>query len=172
MSLKHQCLSRYIRDYKYMQQHCARCGTVLSRVRLLYGNKLVSHKQILKMDRQISAQEWAAFRSQLTPVCRFCSVVTDGAGGRYFDIEGFKRCLLEDNSICLATLREYVLRLRRLDKRLSETGYQPDITGALSSQYLRDVLFPGGKCVNYQIALAKYYSYYPQQKPLGGAQLT
>lgn len=164
MKLKNQCLSRYIRDYKYMQQQCARCGTELNRVRLLYANKPVTHKQILSMDRQISAPEWALFRGQLTPVCRFCSVVTDHARGRYFDIEGFKQYLLEDKAICLATLREYILRLRRLDKRLAETGYSPTEKEVLSQQYLTEVLFPGGKCVNYQIALAKYLYYYPQHR--------
>ncbi|WP_051150946.1 flagella biosynthesis regulatory protein FliZ [Tatumella saanichensis] len=164
MKRKHQCLSRYIRDYKYMQQQCAHCGTLLRRVRLLYANKPISHQQILRMDRQITAQEWAVFRSQLTPVCRFCSAVTDSARGRFFDIEGFKQNLLEDKAICLATLREYVLRLRRLDKRLAETGYCPNGKEVLSHQYLTDVLFPESKCVNYQIALAKYFSYYPQHK--------
>lgn len=147
-----------------MQQQCAHCGTRLNRVRLLYRHQPISHKQILTMDRQITAQEWAAFRSQLTPVCRFCSVITDSARGYFFDIEGFKQYLLEDKAICLATLREYVLRLRRLDKRLAETGYSPDGQEDLSRQHLAEVLFPGNKSVNYQIALAKYFSYYPQHK--------
>ncbi len=165
MKNTHQRLSRYIRDYKYALHHCSSCGNELSRVRLLLSGKLISHKDIMHMDRPVSAQEWQIFMTRLEPVCRFCSTVSNGRQPALFDIQAFKQALLADGCLCLATVREYVMRLRRLDQALSEQGYTPGTLPDYQSPELWDDLLPEKSRINYRIALAKYACYFPGEVP-------
>ncbi|GAA0472969.1 MULTISPECIES: flagella biosynthesis regulatory protein FliZ [Tatumella] len=161
MKTNNQRLSRYIRDYKYAQHQCCSCGNELSRVRLLLSGILITHKDIMQMDRPVTREEWQIFMSRLEPVCRFCSTVSAGRPAALFDIPKFKQYLLEDNSLCLATVREYVMRLRRLDLALSRQGMAADQLPDLSSQEQWERLLPEKSRINYRIALAKYACYFP-----------
>ena len=165
MKTNYQRLSRYIRDYKYAQHHCNSCGSELSRVRLLLSGKLISHKDIMHMDHPVSVAEWQAFMARLEPVCRFCSTVSNGRQPTLFDIQAFKQALLADGCLCLATVREYVMRLRRLDQALTEQGYTPDKLPDYQSPELWDELLPEKSRINYRIALAKYACYFPAETP-------
>ncbi len=161
MKTNYQRLSRYIRDYKYAQHQCCSCGNELSRVRLLLSGRLISHKDIMQMDRPVTSEEWQLFMARLEPVCRFCSTVSNSRQPALFDIQGFKQCLLEDSCLCLATVREYVMRLRRLDMTLSDQGFVATQLPDYAAPELWDKLLPEKSRINYRIALAKYASYFP-----------
>lgn len=165
MKTHYQRLSRYIRDYKYALHHCSSCGNELSRVRLLLSGKLITHKDIMYMDRPVTAQEWQVFLTRLEPVCRFCSTVSNGRQPTLFDIQAFKQALLADGCLCLATIREYVMRLRRLDQALTEQGYTREKLPDYHSFELWDQLLPEKSRINYRIALAKYACYFPGDTP-------
>ena len=170
MKMTYQRLSRYIRDYKYAQHKCSSCGNELSRVRLLFSGKLITHKDIMSMDHPVSPDEWQTFMAQLEPVCRFCSTICTGHKATLFDIEGFKAHLVSDNTLCLATVREYVMRMRRLDQILSGKELTVARLPDFASQSQWERLLPDKSRINYRIALAKYAGYYAEKLTPGARQ--
>lgn len=160
MKTNYQRLSRYIRDYKYGQHHCSSCGNELSRIRLLLSGKLITNKDINQLDHPVTSEEWQIFMTRLEPVCRFCSTVSNGPQPVLFDIQAFKEALLADRGLCLATVREYVMRIRRLDQVLTRQGFTADKLPDFHSPELWQLLLPEKSGINYRIALAKYACYF------------
>lgn len=122
----HQLLSRYLKDFKHRQTHCANCGKGLTRVSLVFRQQLINKKSIGRMDRLINHRVWLELQDELIPLCRFCSEMMCKTHARYFDIQAFAQYLLEQTEVRHSTLREYVIRLRRLDELLAEREFPDD----------------------------------------------
>ncbi|BDH45371.1 protein FliZ [Salmonella enterica subsp. enterica serovar Choleraesuis] len=155
-SVRRRALSRYLKDFKMSQTHCAECGKGLDRATLIHGHQIVNKVGLAEMDIRIDESTWLAQRSEWRVVCRFCGEVQCCKPGSYFDIQGFKRYLQTATDIRSGTIREYVVRLRRFDNYLAESGALADL---LSHDYNEERLeswLPEKQAISYRIALRKY----------------
>ena len=76
----------------------------------------------------------------------------------------FKQYLFEQTEMSHSTIREYVVRLRRLDEMLVERNYPADkFANNASHQRIIEEL-PSAAHNNYRIALRKYDQYLAWQK--------
>ncbi|MFG3825830.1 site-specific integrase, partial [Escherichia coli] len=71
--------------------------------------------------------------------CRFCGDLHCKAHNDFFDIVGFKQFLIEQAEMSHSSIREYVVRLRRLGNHL----HQQHVSRALLAEgYLDEILAP------------------------------
>ena len=116
-------LSRYLKDYKHSQSNCSNCGKVLDRMALVFRGQIINKEAIARMDQMIDEQLWLKLQPELTALCRFCSDIFCNTHPNYFDIMAFKQYLFEQTEMSHSTIREYVVRLRRLDWMLSPSNF-------------------------------------------------
>lgn len=149
-------LSRYLKDYKHTQTHCSQCGKELDRMALVFRGQIINKDAISKMDQPIDDELWVDVSKDLLALCRFCSEISYNSVYHYFDIVGFKQYLFEQTEMNHSTVREYVVRLRRLDEILTANGYPQDkVDGKnIHQRIIEDV--PLAITDNYRIALRKY----------------
>ena len=124
--LKKRPLSRYLKDYKHSQTHCSQCGKLLDRMALVFRGKIINKEAIARMDQPIDDAVWQNVQHELTALCRFCSEISCNSHPSYFDIMAFKQYLFEQTEMSHSTIREYVVRLRRLDEMLVARNYPAD----------------------------------------------
>ncbi len=89
----------------------------------------------------------------------FAAICTAKSRVIFFDIIGFKQYLFEQTEMSHGTVREYVVRLRRLGNYLSEQNISHDL---LQDGFLDESLapwLPETSTNNYRIALRKYQQY-------------
>ncbi|MGA8118405.1 flagella biosynthesis regulatory protein FliZ [Rouxiella badensis] len=157
-------LSRYLKDYKHSQTNCSQCGKELDRMALVFRGEVINKDAIAKMDHPIDDELWRDLSKELTALCRFCSEISFNTTSSYFDIVAFKQYLFEQTEMNHSTVREYVVRLRRLDEILSANEYPLEkIQGESIHQRIMDDL-PVAASDNYRIALRKYDQYLAWQK--------
>ena len=146
--LKRRPLSRYLKDFKHSQTHCAHCRKLLDRITLVRDGKIVNKIEISRLDTLLDENGW-----QVEP----CKTQSD-----FFDIIGFKQFLFEQTEMSPGTVREYVVRLRRLGNHLHEQNISLD---QLQDGFLDEILapwLPTTSTNNYRIALRKYQHYQRQ----------
>ncbi len=156
---KHRPLSRYLKDFKYTQTHCAYCHKLLDRVTLVHCGEVVNKSVIAHLDTPIDPARWQSIQHEWEALCRFCGELHCKAHDPLFDIVGFKQYLLNNTDMSFGTVREYVVRLRRLGQHLAE---QPIPQHQLSKGRLDQVLAPWLPKIstnNYRIALRKYMKF-------------
>lgn len=162
--LKKRPLSRYLKDYKHSQTHCSQCGKLLDRMALVFRGKIINKEAIARMDQPIDDAVWQNVQHELTALCRFCSEISCNSHPSYFDIMAFKQYLIEQTEMSHSTIREYVVRLRRLDEMLVARNYPADkFASSASHQRIIDDL-PTAAHNNYRIALRKYDQYLAWQR--------
>ncbi|MBS0967411.1 flagellar regulatory protein FliZ [Chimaeribacter arupi] len=158
-SVKKRPLSRYLKDYKHSQTHCSQCTKQLDRMALVFRGQIINKEAIAGMDQLIDDQVWLKLQNELMALCRFCSEISCNSNPEYFDIKAFKQYLFEQTEMSHSTVREYVVRLRRLDEMLSACNYPRDrIKGNSIHQRIIEDL-PDAGHNNYRIALRKYDQY-------------
>ncbi|MEA9392573.1 flagella biosynthesis regulatory protein FliZ [Acerihabitans sp. TG2] len=161
---KKRPLSRYLKDFKHTQTHCCQCGKPLDRMTLVFRGQIINKEAIAGMDQLVDDAVWLTLSQELTALCRFCSVISCDSATNYFDIKAFKQYLFEQTAMSHSTIREYVVRLRRLDEILATCNYPHDKfsqpSGSLS--LIEDV--PDAGRSNYRIALRKYDQYLNWQR--------
>ncbi|WP_075182063.1 flagella biosynthesis regulatory protein FliZ [Pantoea sp. 1.19] len=149
-------LSRYLKDYKHAQSHCSHCGKVLDRMALVFRGQIINKEAIARMDQLIDEPVWLKLQTELTALCRFCSDIYCNTHPTYFDIMAFKQYLFQQTEMNPSTIREYVVRLRRLDDILTANNFCASEREVASwHDLLRDAL-PDTGTNNYRIALRKY----------------
>lgn len=154
--VKRQPLSRYLKDFKHVSTHCARCSKVLDRVTLTREGVIVNKASIAGLDTLIDDTGWQVEQPLWTALCRFCSELHSKEQNNYFDIIGFKQYLFEQTDMSHGTIREYVVRLRRLGHYLSQQDTPPpDASDRCCLATLSDWL-PQISTNNYRVALRKY----------------
>ncbi|WP_435926911.1 flagella biosynthesis regulatory protein FliZ [Dryocola sp. BD613] len=159
---KRRPLSRYLKDFKHTQTHCAHCGKLLDRITLTCRGEIVNKTTIAQLDTLIDDAAWQVEKQAWTALCRFCGDLHCKEQGNYFDIIGFKQYLFEQTEMSHGTIREYVVRLRRLGNHLSEQAVSaPSLLQSLHDDTL-DALLPQTSTNNYRIALRKYWQFQMQ----------
>ncbi|EHM45981.1 MAG: flagella biosynthesis regulatory protein FliZ [Yokenella regensburgei] len=154
--VKRRPLSRYLKDFKHSQTHCAHCHKLLDRITLVRRGEIVNKIAISRLDILINEEEWQLERPDWVALCRFCGDLYCKEQSDYFDIIGFKQYLFEQTDMSPGTVREYVVRLRRLGNHLSSLNVSREL---LSDGYLDENLapwLPPTSTNNYRIALRKY----------------
>ncbi|ACR69571.1 flagella biosynthesis regulatory protein FliZ [Edwardsiella ictaluri] len=154
---RHRPLSRYLKDFKHAQYQCSHCGRPLDRISLVLDGVLLNRDRQTQMERLIDDVGWAALQQGLLALCRFCSDVYCHAHCSRFDIMGFKQYLCEQTDMRHSSIREYVVRLRRLDGLLTCHAPPSMALDDLSERWLAGL--PRCSQNNYRIALRKYQQY-------------
>ena len=161
---KRRPLSRYLKDFKHIATHCAHCRKVLDRITLTRSGTIVNKTSIAQLDTLMDEASWQAEQPLWAALCRFCGDLYSKEQNNYFDIIGFKQYLLEQTEMSHGTVREYVVRLRRLGNYLSQHYIaQPGASKEFCLNTLSDWL-PPTSTNNYRIALRKYGQYYQQRE--------
>ena len=109
--LKRRSLSRYLKDFKHSQTHCAHCRKLLDRITLVRDGKLVNKIEISRLDILLDENSWQVEQKSWVALCRFCGDLHCKSQSDFFDIIGFKQFLLEHTEMSPGTVREYVVRL-------------------------------------------------------------
>lgn len=118
--LKRRPLSRYLKDFKHSQTHCAHCRKLLDRITLVRDGKIVNKIEISRLDTLLDENGWQVEQQSWAALCRFCGDLHCKTQSDFFDIIGFKKFLFEQTEMSPGTVREYVVRLRRLGNHLHE----------------------------------------------------
>lgn len=162
--MKKRPLSRYLKDFKLGQSQCSQCGKELDRMALVFRGQIINKEAIAKMDQLIDDQLWVKLQQELTALCRFCSEISCNSHPEYFDIKAFKQYLFEQTEMNHSTVREYVVRLRRLDEMLTACNYPRErvVGDNIHQRIINDL--PTAAHNNYRIALRKYDQYLVWQK--------
>ncbi len=149
-------LSRYLKDFKHMATHCAHCSKVLHRITLTRDGAIVNKVSIAQLDTLITDADWQEEQVHWDALCRFCGDLYCKEQNNFFDIIGFKKYLFEQTEMSHGTIREYVVRVRRLGNYFSENSVRlPGKSNASCLEELNDGL-PQTSTNNYRIALRKY----------------
>ncbi|MBA8228198.1 flagella biosynthesis regulatory protein FliZ [Escherichia fergusonii] len=169
---KRRPLSRYLKDFKHSQTHCTHCRKLLDRITLVRSGQIVNKLEIARLDTPMDEPEWQEEQQQWSALCRFCGDLHCKAHNDFFDIVGFKQFLIEQAEMSHSSIREYVVRLRRLGNHL----HQQHVSHALLAEgYLDEILapwLPQTSTTNYLIALRKYEQYRSQNPSLQVQRLT
>lgn len=153
---KRRPLSRYLKDFKHIATHCAHCSKELDRITLTRDGAIVNKVSIAQLDTLITDADWQEEQAHWDALCRFCGDLYCKEQNNFFDIIGFKQYLFEQTEMSHGTIREYVVRVRRLGNYFSEHSVPlPGESNAYSLEELNDGL-PQTSTNNYRIALRKY----------------
>lgn len=156
---KKQRLSRYLKDFKHKQTHCSHCNRELDRVSLAYRERLINKKSITLIDGLIDEETWESLQQELIPLCRFCSEIICNTQTTYFDIKAFTQYLIDQTEVRHSTMREYVIRLRRLDELLAAKNQaRENFVSDNIQQHIHKYL-PDIDPETYRSALRKYGQY-------------
>ncbi|WP_312946418.1 flagella biosynthesis regulatory protein FliZ [Superficieibacter sp.] len=167
--VKRRPLSRYLKDFKHSQTHCAHCQKLLDRITLVRAGEIVNKIAISRLDTLIDDETWQREQQNWVALCRFCGDLHCKTQSDYFDILGFKQYLFDHTDMSHGTVREYVVRLRRLGAHLNEQHISRSL---LKEGYLDENLepwLPTTSTNNYRIALRKYVQFQSWQ-PLADTQ--
>ena len=137
--LKRRPLSRYLKDFKHSQTHCAHCRKLLDRITLVRDGKIVNKIEISRLDMLLDENGWQVEQKSWAALCRFCGDLHCKTQSDFFDIIGFKQFLFEQTEMSPGTVREYVVRLRRLGNHLHEQNISLD---QLQDGFLDEILAP------------------------------
>ncbi len=107
----------------------------------------------MKPPRLEEQKEWVA-------LCRFCGDLHCKEQSDFFDIIGFKQFLFEQTEMSHGTVREYVVRLRRLGSAFDHAKYLPrSADDRIPRMKIWSPRLPATSTNNYRIALRKYAQY-------------
>ncbi len=154
--VKRRPLSRYLKDFKHSQTHCAHCHKLLDRITLVRDGEIVNKIAISRLDTLMDEDAWQRERSAWAALCRFCGDLHCREQSEFFDIIGFKQYLFEQTEMSPGTVREYVVRLRRLGEHLTGQGVSPTLMQEGFPDEQLAPWLPATSTNNYRIALRKY----------------
>ncbi|ENU1227813.1 flagella biosynthesis regulatory protein FliZ [Providencia rettgeri] len=157
--VKKRPLSRYIKDFKHSQTHCAHCHKTLDRISLVFNDDILNKEAIADMTELVDEGTWGELQGKFTALCRFCSEIYCNSNTDYFDIMSFKQYLFLQTEMSHSTVREYVVRLRRLDELLSSSNFSMKEFTASKVQDELSEKMTDSAFSNYNIALRKYEQY-------------
>ena len=86
--LKRRPLSRYLKDFKHSQTHCAHCRKLLDRITLVRDGKIVNKIEISRLDMLLDENGWQTEQKSWAALCRFCGDLHCKTQSDFFDIIG------------------------------------------------------------------------------------
>ncbi len=164
--VKRRPLSRYLKDFKHSQTHCAHCHKMLDRITLVRSGEIVNKIAISRLDTLMDEADWLQERREWVALCRFCGDLHCKTQSDFFDILGFKQYLFEQTDMSPGTVREYVVRLRRLGNHLSALKIDRELLEGEADENLAPWL-PQTSTNNYRIALRKYSQFKNRRLAVG-----
>ena len=69
---KRRPLSRYLKDFKHSQTHCAHCHKLLDRITLVRRGQIVNKIAISRLDTLMDDAQWQEEQKEWSALCRFC----------------------------------------------------------------------------------------------------
>ncbi len=66
--LKRRPLSRYLKDFKHSQTHCAHCRKLLDRITLVRDGKIVNKIEISRLDMLLDENGWSGRGSVVSDI--------------------------------------------------------------------------------------------------------
>jgi flagellar regulatory protein FliZ len=170
--VKRRPLSRYLKDFKHSQTHCTHCHKQLDRITLVRSGEIVNKLAISRLDMLVDEESWLRQREEWAALCRFCGDLHCKEQSDFFDIIGFKQYLFEQTDMSPGTVREYVVRLRRLGEHLVKNNISRSlIQDGIPDEILAPWL-PSTSTNNYRIALRKYTQFLSLVNASAGQVLT
>lgn len=163
MQVKRRPLSRYLKDFKHSQTHCAHCHKLLDRITLVRQGEIVNKIAISRLDTLMDDAAWQQERDAWSALCRFCGDLHCKEQSAFFNIIGFKQYLLEHTDMSAGTVREYVVRLRRLGNHFSAQQVPRTLLLERQADVKLEAWLPDTSTNNYRIALRKYLRFHYQQ---------
>ncbi|MCE1782351.1 flagella biosynthesis regulatory protein FliZ, partial [Enterobacter hormaechei] len=88
-----------------------------------FNGQVINKEAISEMTELVDDKTWNELQGKFVALCRFCSEIYCNSQTDYFDIMSFKQYLFEQTEMSHSTVREYVVRLRRLDEILTSSNY-------------------------------------------------
>lgn len=159
---KRRPLSRYLKDFKHSQTHCAHCHKLLDRITLVRRGEIVNKIAISRLDMLLDEAAWQQEQQEWVALCRFCGDLHCKEQSDFFDIIGFKQFLFDQTEMSHGTVREYVVRLRRLGNHLSELNIPRHLLDEGYPDENLEPWLPTTSTNNYRIALRKYAQFKAQ----------
>lgn len=156
MQVKRRPLSRYLKDFKHSQTHCAHCHKLLDRITLVRQGEIVNKIAISRLDTLMDEVAWQHEREAWSALCRFCGDLHCKEQSAFFNIIRFKQYLLEQTDMSAGTVREYVVRLRRLGNHFAEQQVPRSLLQEPYADEKLEAWLPDTSTNNYRIALRKY----------------
>ncbi|HHQ2586730.1 TPA: hypothetical protein ACSPKR_004151 [Providencia rettgeri] len=112
-------LRQYLIEFKREPHRCMCCQAKLNRMSLMLDGVAIYKDDISHLSQWLNDEEWHTLQTtRLKVLCRFCSELHTPPLPVFFDLVGFQRYLLSDSSMNPSSIREYVIRLRRIDTLL------------------------------------------------------
>lgn len=170
LQAKRRPLSRYLKDFKHTQTHCAHCRKQLDRITLVHHGNIVNKVAIARLDMLMDEASWQIEQRDWAALCRFCGDLHCKTQSDYFDIIGFKQYLFDETEMSHGTIREYVVRLRRLGNHLSEQRIPLSLLDGGQLDERLEPWLPPTSTNNYRIALRKYVCFQAHRALLRPAQ--
>ncbi|WP_438436839.1 flagella biosynthesis regulatory protein FliZ [Kluyvera sichuanensis] len=169
MQVKRRPLSRYLKDFKHSETHCAHCHKLLDRITLVRQGVIVNKIAISRLDTLMDDSAWQQERSAWSALCRFCGDLHCKEQSAFFNIIGFKQYLLEQTDMSAGTVREYVVRLRRLGNHFIDNDVPRALLHERHADEKLEAWLPDTSTNNYRIALRKYLRF-QRHLPLNSEQ--
>ena len=82
--LKRRPLSRYLKDFKHSQTHCAHCRKLLDRITLVRDGKIVNKIEISRLDMLLDENGWQVENFVLLMASWVIIVVSEDTNSRRF----------------------------------------------------------------------------------------
>ncbi|KEN05298.1 putative protein FliZ [Escherichia coli 7-233-03_S3_C3] len=73
--LKRRPLSRYLKDFKHSQTHCAHCRKLLDRITLVRDGKIVNKIEISRLDALLDENGWQTEQKSWADHCADFAVI-------------------------------------------------------------------------------------------------
>lgn len=154
--MKKRALHSYINAFKKKHNHCSFCQKPLVRVYIIYQAHVLTKEAIYALTERIDIHAWGNYQTDLTALCRFCCEIKTLHPTYLFDILGFYQYLLKQTKLKPSSIQEYILRLQRFDKFLSQSNFIISLAPqAVISQYIKEPATLRG----YQTTLHEYERY-------------
>lgn len=151
-------LKHYIADFKREQTYCSQCQTLLTRVFLMRHDQVLNKSHLYTLKERVDEQTGMIFCATLRVLCRFCTEMETLPPTYYFDLRPFRQYLLSQSNANLVSIREYVVRLRRLDEQLSSAHTKQDSLQSLR-EYIDKLPLSMTTLRGYHVALNRYEEY-------------
>lgn len=162
---KSRSIKMYLNEYKKDNLCCQICRKKVKRTFLVYKRQSLTKSDISKMKDKINEKSWLVIKNEVIILCRFCREIYCLPESYYFDFLSFYRYLLSDmldDFIRDSSVHEYILRLRRLDRLLSDAKFKPKNINEFKTKFESKV--SDAMLKNYTVVLSRYFDFSRRRK--------
>lgn len=157
---KIRTLRQRLIEFKREPHRCTCCQAKLNRVCLMLDGVVINKDDISHLSQPLNDEEWHTLETtRLKVLCRFCRELHTPPLPVFFDLVGFQRYLFVDSSMKLSSVREYVIRLRRIDTLLVTLNIDMPRLNVAQIKGILAEYYSGLSLINVVSTLNKYANY-------------